>query len=234
MDWENSFGGSAGGNYRIHVHVDYLGYDIGGNYSTIQFTAYVFKVAGSGYFNSSSGGSININGYNPGRSFGGYDFRSNGTYYIANHEQYTIGHDGNGNASPYFAAAYDLQNGPYLTSGSTGGNWNLPQIPRQTAITNFSLTGIRDTGFDINLSAADNCDYYSWWINDGAHHDTPMSGTGVNFSIGGDYASDTQFKITGAVRRASSGLWTQTGDIYATTLNQNNFAGLLDDRLSNG
>lgn len=221
--WSNTFNGSAGGNYRLTVNVDLLSQDVGSNTSRIRFNAWVTKLAGSGYYASSSGGNINVNGYNPGRSFGAYDFRRQGTYYFAQNEDYTIGHDNNGNANPYFAAYYDLQNTP--GASSAGGNYGLPQIPRYASIPYLNVN-VTDQRIDFSWGSSDNVDYTSWWSNaydGGGHHDTPNGGTGpFNVSLD-NLKSNTTYDITVAVRRADSQLWSNSGTAYPTTNNQSSF-----------
>lgn len=222
------FGGSAGGSYSINLQVDLISQDVNANKSTVRVNAWVHKNAGSGYYNSGSGGNINVNGNVIGKGFGGYDFRAYSDRYFASNEYYDIYHDANGNANPYFGAYYDLQNGPYLTTASTGFNYNLPQIPRYASITSFNVSST-DSEVDFNWTSSNNVDYVSWWsvaYDGGGHHDTPASGTGV-FSISlPNVKSETQYDVTVAVHRADSGLWTQSGTAYTTTGKQANFFGM--------
>lgn len=226
--WSNTFNGSAGASYRLTLNVDLVSQSIAGNYSTVSVSAWVTKLSGTGYFSfsNSGGGNINVNGNVMGRSFGNYDFRSQTTYYFAQNEQYTIGHDAGGNANPYFGAYYDLQNSP--GTSSTGGNWQLPTIPRYASITSFNQS-VTDEALSFNWTSSDAVDYISWWSNaydGGGHHDTPSGGTGP-FSITlHNLKSNTGYDVTVAVRRADSGLWTQSGTATPVTLGQNNFMDL--------
>lgn len=235
--WESSFSGSSGGNYRLRQQVDVLGQEVGNNRTLIRYNAWVAKVGGSGVYNLVDGaaGNTNINGYNPGRSWGTYDFRAYSVRYIAQNEDYWVYHNSSGDANPYFAVYWDLRNGGTLGSATTGGNTWMPHINRYAGITGYTLDQITDTSIRLNWNADANVDYISWWsskIDGGAHHDIPTSGSGTWRITPTNLKSDTQYDFKVAVRRQDSGLWTESGTLYATTLGQNNFLGMMMGELN--
>lgn len=225
--WEASFGGSSGGSYRLRQSVDILGQETGNNRTLIRYNAYIDKVAGTGFWNlSTTSGATNINGYVPGRSWASYDFRAYTRKYIAQNEDYWIYHDGAGDANPYFAVSWNLNNGSSLTTASTGGNFAMPHINRYATITSVVLNNVTDEKIQVNWNSDVNVDYVSWWssmIDGGAHHDIPVSGTGTFIVYPANLRSGTVYDFKVAVRHADSDLWTESGVYYTTTLPQNGF-----------
>lgn len=222
--WSSAFNGSSGGSYRLVVNVDVVGQEPSNNRTLIRYSAWIDKVAGSGFWNfDATSGSTNINGYIPGRSWGSYDFRSYSRRYIAQDEDYWVGHDGNGDANPYFSAYWHLDNGSALTDSSAGGNVWMPHINRYANITGYSVTNITDVGFNINVNTDAVCDIMWYSLDNG----------GSWISVGGDFTSktvpvtnlrsDVTYQVKVRIRRKDSGLTTDSGAWAATTLPQGNF-----------
>lgn len=217
-----SISGAAGARLRIEWQL--AGQNVGGNFSTINWQAYID-------FNNSDAqldnGHVNWNGgalYNNGGRV--YNYAAN----FSNHTvtmgsgSFNIGHDGNGNASLHLDGSIAVyQSG----TSSASGDWGLPQIPRYTSINRFDIDILTDTSLRFNWSATDGCDYVSWWsvaYDGGGHHDIYVGNTAGLFQIQlNNLISDKQYDVRVAVRRASSGLWTESGTIYGTTLVQNKF-----------
>ena len=239
--WESAFGGSAGGSYRLRQQVDVIGQEVGNNRTLVRYNAWVEKVAGSGYWSSSAAsGSTNINGYVPGRSWPNYDFRAYAVRHIAQNEDYWINHDSNGDANPYFAVSFDLANSPYLTSASVGGNMAMPHINRYANITGFTVSNTTDVSFQLNVTTDVTCNAVQYSLEDGVGWRSQPDGnfTSKSFTIGGSDASalpsGKAYNLRVRVRRADNNLWTESGVISTTTLNQNNFFDFTDDRFMNG
>lgn len=225
--WEAGFSGVYGGAYRLRVNVDVLGQEPSNNRTLIRYNAWMEQIGSAAYsvHNTSTSGNTNINGYNPARS-GSLSLNGPGQRrYLAQNEDYWIGHDGNGDANPFFGANYNTGVSQVLAS-STGGNYAMPHINRYANITSFGADLVTDASFRFTWYADANVDYISWWsvvYDGGGHHDIPASGTGP-FQITLDsLLSDTTYDVTVAVRRADSGLWTTSGTINARTGSQNNF-----------
>lgn len=228
--WSNTFTGTGGGSYRLYVNVDVIGQETNNNRTLIRYNCWVDKTAGSGYWNFSTvGGNTNINGYNPGRSWGGgYDFRAYSRKYIAQNEDYWIGHDGNGDANPYFGANWNMGGGSVPADSSTGGHFWMPHINRYTNWTQVSFSNTTDVGWTATLSVdawsnnlAVDVDGAGWYY---------LGGDWLNnrsIQIGGNMTSGVQHSVRFSARRSDSGLWTETGTYYNTTLPQNAFM-LLD------
>jgi hypothetical protein len=234
---EAGFGGSLGGQFRLRVNVDVIGQEQGNNRSLIRYTAWLERVqssGGSAPFNySTTYGNTNINGHNPQRAIGGYIWPVNEVgrrYYLAQNEDYWIYHDGAGNANPVFGANFDMANSPLITSAAVAQNVGMPHINRYANIDGFNVDWTTDEAIRIAWHSDSNVSAISWWssgIDGGAHHDEGSGGQGWFVKELHNLASQTTYDFKVAVQRADSGLWTESGTLYATTLAQNNFFGIL-------
>ncbi len=228
--WEAGFGGSFGGNYRLRVQADLLTQEEDNNRSLILYNAWFEKVGGGTAYNyATTYGNTNINGYNPGRSIGGYNFGS-GTgqrYYLAQNEQYWIGHDSAGNSNPYFGANYNAANSPYITTSATGGNMGLPGLYRYAAPNAIYFTNVTDTSFQFRVvtnrvvdNIAVSLNGGGWIYFEGATTDRTMTFDNL--------ISDTIYSVHISLRRQSSGFWQEHGDWATTTASQNKFFDIGD------
>lgn len=229
---ESTLGGSLGGQHRIRQQIDVVGQDIGGNRSLIQYSAWMERViSGSRVWNyDRTYGSTNINGYAPGRSIGGYDSRTAGQrWYMAQNEQYWIGHDGNGDANPFFRADYNPANPNYLNAGWCQGNVGMPHINRFTNITRFDTSDVTDVSFVINVGVDSMANFLRYSLEDGVGWRDQFGGNFYNYSfaVGGNLPSNRQFNLRVSVRRADSGLWTDSGVISVVTKGQSGFINVM-------
>lgn len=225
---EAGMGGTLGGQHRIRQQIDVVGQEIGNNRTLIQYSAWLERViSGSRVWNyDPTPGVTNINGYAPGRAINGYDSRSAGQrWYMAQNEQYWIGHDGNGDANPYFRADYDARNPNYLTSGWCAGNVWMPHINRFTNITRFDTSNVSDVGFTINAGVDSMANFLRYSLEDGVGWRDQFGGNFYNYSfaLGGNFPSNKAYNLRISVRRADSGLWTDSGVIGVITKGQSGF-----------
>lgn len=208
---------------RIRIEWQLASQNTGGNYSTINWQAYVDFVGcdaqlDNGYVGWNGGGLYDNGGrvYNYAGNF------SNHTVGMGS-GSFNVGHDGVGNAS--FSMNGDVA---VFSSGtsSTSGSWSLPQIPRYAVIDGFNIDSITDEKIVFSWHADRNCDYISWWsgeIDGNAHHDIATSGQGWWTITQSNLISEKTYSIRVAVRNAASGLWTESSTQFPTTLKQANF-----------
>lgn len=228
--WVAAYGGSGGSSFRLVVEVDLLAQEIDNNRSLIQYRCYMTRVVGGSRYYSLppyyTYGNTNINGYNPGRTIT-FDFNPGvgQRVYLTNNENYWIGHDANGNANPYFGANHNANLSPYLLSAATGGNWQLPNIPRYANITGFSVTNVTDVGFNINVNVDNLCDLLQYTINGGASWNQVYGDFYSRTVSLTDLPSGTTYPVIVWVRRKDSQLASQSGVIYVATLEQSKFLG---------
>jgi hypothetical protein len=227
--WSSNFNGTYGGYYTLFVTVDVLGQEAANNRTLVRYNAWWEKTGspGSAYNGYGTTATTNKNGAVEGRGMGSYNMASlNQRIYFAQNEDLWINHDGNGDANPYFAASYDTGT---VGSASAGGNVAMPHINRYANITSFTSPTITDEKVVLNWSADANCDYVSWWsvaYDGGTHHDIPVTGSGVFSVTLTKLKSEKVYDFHVAVRRADSGLWTNSGLMNATTKGQNNFMSM--------
>lgn len=217
---------SYGGQY-FFINWQLAGQSIEGNYSVINWQAYFhFQGADAQLDNGLVDAAGARRWTNGGRVYnytGNFSTKDIG---LAS-GQFTVGHDGAGNGSFGIGGGIDVyQSG--RSQGSQG--FSLPTIPRYANITQFYPDNVTDESIRINWAADSNIDYVSWWssqIDGGAHHDIPVGGSGLFQISRNGLVSNQQYDFRVAVRRADSGLWTESGTLYATTLSQSNFLMLL-------
>lgn len=117
---------------------------------------------------------------------------------------------GDGSFSAAFAGGVGITPG---TNCSGEGSWDLDRIPRYA---NFTSHYIESTGLNsikVHWSADAQCDWLQYSLNGGNWADTSGYPT---YTING-LAPNTQYSIKTRIRRADSGLWTESGTIQGTT-----------------
>ncbi|MDL2342312.1 MAG: hypothetical protein QFB87_04525 [Patescibacteria group bacterium] len=223
-----------GGRFNLVMTATEVQVDTANNRSLVQVQLYMTcnQSAGHVYNYNQTPGFYIIDGSQQNRSTS-YDFNPGvGTnYFLANGDQFWIGHNSDGTRTIGLSYYHDAQDGPYVgTAGQVNWSMALTNIARYANITQFYLNGVTDQALTINWAADANCDYVSWWSNaydGGGHHDIPVSGSGLFVINLSNLVSNKQYDVTVAVRRADSGLWTTSGTTYATTNGQNNFLGFI-------
>lgn len=133
---------------------------------------------------------------------------------------FTVYHDGSGNYTLPVSASIVYYNGN-VSSGSA--SWALPNIPRYANITAFNQSST-DVSIGAYISTDVTCDLLQFSL-DGAGWETYTSGgfTSQSATLGGNLSSGVVHTLKARVRRADSGLWTETGTANVTTKSQNNF-----------
>jgi hypothetical protein len=210
---------------RLRIEWQLASQNTGGNFSTINWQAYVDFVGCDAQLDN---GHVNWNGgalYNNGGRV--YNYAGN----FSNHTvtmgsgSFTIGHDSGGNATLSL-------NGSIVVFGagtsSGAGSWALPTIPRFATITSFNQS-VTDEALAFDWASSDNVSAISWWstaYDGGGHHDSAASGAGPFSVTLHNLLSGHNYDVTVAVQRADSGLWTVSGTANLTTLFQNNFFGM--------
>jgi hypothetical protein len=225
-----AFGGSSGSHFNLYANVYETSVNTGANQSTVRIDLYISCNSTSTGVYSLTGGSTwnaNVNGNAASGSFN-YDFRGNAnTLHLATYDT-VCGHDSSGNLSIGWSASSNMDDSPYVTTQSISGSFTGTHINRYANITFFNQQAT-DEGISFEWGSDNNVDYISWWsgaYDGGGHHDTPAGGEGT-FEIDlHNLRSQTTYDITVAIRRADSGLWTNSGTAYPTTLQQDNFIGL--------
>lgn len=216
-----AYGGSLGYMYRLRVNVDVIQTDVANNRTLVRYSAWMEKVVSGGSASYiSSSGHTNINGYNPYRSMGGFTFGS-GTgqrYYLAVNEDYWIGHDANGDACPYFGADHDGNIGP-IQYASGGANMWMPHINRYANINSFYVHGVGSRQFSIHVDASLYCNSIQYSLDGAGWVEVGGEFWGRDLTFSG-LSSGTAHRVSIRIRARDSGLWTTSGEIYATTNTQ--------------
>ena len=216
--WEAAFGGSSGGQVRLRVQADVIAQEIGNNRSLVRYNAWIERVGSTSVYSGyTTYGNTNINGYNPGRSLGSYNFGTTARYNLAVNEDYWVYHDGAGNANPYFGANFNLDNSPYITSAATGGNMWLPSIPRYANISSWSLSSVTEKSMLVSVNVDRTSDLVDYSLNGGAWTRGYTGAFGsTSFTIN-NLVFNTAYNVKVRVRAQDSGLYTESGLKSATT-----------------
>lgn len=205
----------------FYLNWQQTGQSTSGNYTSINWQAGI-NIAAGGYYwgpNSIQINSIVINGSNRGSGTWG-NISGTGNHQLRSGSM-NIGHNSNGTKS--FSASIT---GWLWDEGtlSQSGSWSLNTINRYASISNLTYINLTDTGFRVTFNVNATCDLWDYSLNGGAwtrsHTGNFSSSGGRTFS---DLASGVTHTVKVRVRRADSGLYTESGTISITTLPQNNF-----------
>ena len=219
--------GSLGSHFTVYANVYEISIDTANNRSLVRMDSYVScdSTATGVWDLSGPSWSGNTNGNVQGGGFA-YDFRGNDNQVYLGTFDTWVYHDGSGNATIGWSISVNMANSPYLTTGSESGSFTCTHIDRYANIDGFNINDVTDEWVEFAWHADNPCDYISWWsvaYDGGGHHDIPASGQGWWTIDLHNLNSGTTYDITVAVRRADSGLWTDSGTQYPTTAIQNNF-----------
>lgn len=215
--------GGRGSNFWF-TNWQLAGQNINGNYSAINWqTYYHYNGADAQLDNGRTDTTVGNVWYNGGRvhNYGGqFVVRDLG---LAS-GSFNVGHDGAGNQTLSISGGIDV----YQTGRSQGGgSWGLPTIPRYANIDGFNIDWVTDAALRFAWHADRGCDYVSWWsgaYDGGGHHDIYVGNSQGWFVIElYNLRSQKTYDVRVAIRNAASGLWTESGTAYPTTLDQNRF-----------
>lgn len=231
--FESIMGGSSGGSFRIRMHLDLVGQEVGNNRSLVRYTAYLDRTSTAGgriwnLFNNTYGTS-NKNGATQSR--GPYSYDTTGTGRVitfSGGEDFWVNHDGAGNAGVYGRIDYNPDNSPYFTSGWVDGSMGLPTINRYAAITVLNASSVTDVSFVINVNTDVTCNFLQISLEDGVGwrdvYGSNFTGYSVTVGPGGllntQLPSNKLYNFRARVRRADSGLWSESGVASVTTGSQ--------------
>lgn len=217
---EGRFSGSLGYNYKVAMTVDVIRQEVGNNRTLIRYSAWVEQI-GSGWVSINSGsGSININGYNPGRGLpGGFNFNSAGQRrYFAQNEEYWIGHDGNGNANPFFTAHMVASaNAGYLGGAEARMNVWMPHIDRYVGINSWGADTPTEKSFNIWVNADATADAFLYSLNGAGFVGAYYGHFGSRTATINNLKPGTTYNVRISIRKADSGMWTESGVKSITT-----------------
>lgn len=206
-------GGGYGGS---HLRLAWQSYpNTAGNYSDVHVQLYL-ELRGGVSIIATESGDININGQQFNYSRGTQNRGPNGTHHVHSASR-RIYHNSDGRKQ--------IQLGGFFKSGwSTFGQINvgmktvtLDNIPRHTSITSWSLNTVTEKSIRVSVSTAHTANAVQYSLNGGGWV-TGYSGNfkSRSFTIGGLNPA-TSYSVKIRVRRADSGLWTNSGLKSATT-----------------
>lgn len=230
--FEAGLGGTYGGSYRIRVNSDIIATDEENNRTLVRYNAYVDRVSTAGghiYNNFNTFGHTNLDDYgNPQRGPFHYDMTGTGRMItMASNEDRWYGHDANGNRSIFQGADYDAGNGPYLTSGSTGGGVGLPSYYRFADPTGVYIVNADDVSLTIRVTTNRLVDQIAISLTGGGNwYYFGGSGYDYTMTIGSQATplqSGTTFPMRLSLKRQASQFWKEWGNMDVTTANSNNF-----------
>lgn len=219
--FEAGFGGSSGGRFRIRVNSDIIATDEENNRTLVRYNAYVDRVDGAGgriYNGYPTYGNTNLDDYgNPQRGPFTYDSRYVGRVItMAQNEDRWYGHDANGNRAIYQGANYDAGNGPYLTSGATGGGVGLPSYYRYAAPTLFQVVEATDVSLTLRIATNRVVDQIAISLTGGGNWYYFYGSTTDRYCTIGDannpLPSGVTFPVRISLRRQASGYWQEHGN----------------------
>jgi len=207
--------------YYAKIRIDWqlAGQNVGGNYSTINWQAYVDFVGCDAQLNNGSVGSnVGTLWSNGGTVYNYQGNFSNHTVTLAT-GSFNIGADGNGNTTLNLSGSISVYGSG---TSSTSGSWNLPQIQRYSNITGFSVSNLTDEGFLLSAT----CDLSASTINFSIDGGVTYSGGGSGNSASQQFhnlISGHTYTCYAHTVNANSGLNAYSGALTPTTALQNNF-----------
>lgn len=211
----SSVSSGLAGSYTWQVIFNWTrrSYDIASNTSIIDWTLSIYRSnppAVNGTYIYEYGSNVNIDGEQVHSSSTTVQRTTNaGSLVIASGTK-TIYHSADGTKS--FSVSYNAS----LTSASNviGGTetFTLDTIPRYANFTEHYIYSAGLNSVTVKWNADASVDWVQYSINGGNWIDT----AGLTYTIGG-LAPNTAYNIRTRIRRADSGLWTESGYIYATT-----------------
>ena len=211
-----TIGGQTNNYYFINWQL--AGQSIAGNYSTINWQAYVHYTSADAQLDNgyaSLGGATRWS--NSGRI---YNFASNYTtrdQAVAS-GSFTIGHDTNGNCTLAVSGNIVIYSG---NNSGGSGSWTLPTIPRYAAYLSNTPYAENITGvsFDVTVQSDVLCDNLATSLDGGAwvYWSGDFNGW-KTVTLGGALTAGAVHTFKTSIRRKDSQLWTESTTKNVTTL----------------
>lgn len=206
-----SIGGRGGQYYFINWQL--ASQNTSGNSSRINWQAYFHYDLADAQLDN---GNADLSGNR--WSNGGRVKNFAGTFTTRNHQvasgSFDIGHNNNGTRTLSVSGGITA----YQSGRSSGsGSWALTTIPRYANINSWSLNNVTEKSIGVTLSTNATVNAVQYSLNGGGWV-TGYSGnfTSRSFTISGLNPATT-YTVRIRVRRADSGLWTNSGNRSATT-----------------
>lgn len=204
--------GSINGNYRLELNVweNWTSMD---NYSSVHWEV-ILRATGN-YSFSTIGSTIVVNV--DGEVYNAYSQKSlnaGGAITIASGDK-NVWHNADGTKSIYCSASYSQSSSAYYTPGSMscGGDMWLSNIPRYANFTQHYVSARSINTVSIHWEADSSINAWQHSINGGGWQDC----NGGNTYVISNLNPNTTYYIRTRIRRSDSGLWTESGNISATT-----------------
>lgn len=204
--------GSVNGNYRLELNVweNWTSMD---NYSSVHWEV-ILRATGN-YSFSTIGSTIVVNV--DGEVYNAYSQKSlnaGGAITIASGDK-NVWHNADGTKSIYCSASYSQNSSAYYTPGamSCGGWMDLTHIPRYANFTQHYILARSINTISVHWEADSNINAWQHSINGGGWQDC----NGGNTYVISNLNPNTTYYIRTRIRRSDSGLWTESGNISATT-----------------
>lgn len=204
--------GSINGNYRLELNVweNWTSMD---NYSSVHWEV-ILRATGN-YSFSTIGSTIVVNV--DGEVYNAYSQKSlsaGGAITIASGDK-NVWHNADGTKAIYCSASYSQSSSASYTPGnmSCGGNMWLSNIARYANFTQHYVSARSINTVSIHWEADSSINAWQHSINGGGWQDC----NGGNTYVISNLNPNTTYYIRTRIRRSDSGLWTESGNISATT-----------------
>lgn len=204
--------GSINGNYRLELNVweNWTSMD---NYSSVHWEI-ILRATGN-YSFSTIGSTIVVNV--DGEVYNAYSQKSlsaGGAITIASGDK-NVWHNADGTKAIYCSASYSQSSSASYTPGnmSCGGDMWLSNIPRYANFTQHYVSARSINTVSIHWEADSSINAWQHSINGGGWQDC----NGGNTYVISNLNPNTTYYIRTRIRRSDSGLWTESGNISATT-----------------
>lgn len=204
--------GSINGNYRLELNVweNWTSMD---NYSSVHWEV-ILRATGN-YSFSTIGSTIVVNV--DGQVYNAYSQKSlsaGGAITIASGDK-NVWHNADGTKAIYCSASYSQSSSASYTPGnmSCGGDMWLSNIPRYANFTQHYVSARSINTVSIHWEADSSINAWQHSINGGGWQDC----NGGNTYVISNLNPNTTYYIRTRIRRSDSGLWTESGNISATT-----------------
>lgn len=211
---------TIGGQTNNYYFIDWqlASQNIAGNYSTINWQAYMHYTSADAQLDNGSAVLAGATRWSNGGRV--YNYAANFTtrdMFITS-GSFTIGHDASGNYTMGVSGSITVY-GPGTSSGSA--SWSLPTIPRYAAYLSNTpyAQNITGVGFDVAVQSDVTCDNLATSLDGGAWVYWSGDFTGwKTVTLGGSLTAGAVHTYKTSIRRKDSQLWTESATKNVTTL----------------